>query len=326
MGLVAAFTVAPRHSCTLQPTQPAATNTPSYPRNHRSMAAADTFYTALSSHAFREPAPAAPLRAAWAPQPEPEPQPAAHDNDMALDWEMDGIGGLDCLPDLLWDEDDATAVFQPWVSPCSSGIEQKPTTAPKETAASDGPDESGSDGDSPSVFRCDEPASRKRDSDAMQGVAVGIKRQNSGARKKRVTFGAVNRVRTIPAVVCGVPQSGVLRADCEEQLKTTDGPSRASALVDLLVRCFYSEEGGVTNVQYLQHLLSSVDASARADVAAAAPQISGLCWQLAEKLSAIPDGGHSGMLPSNTRLCAAHAEGCKTIAEWLWSCPVPQLE
>merc|ERR1712093_889034 len=115
-----------------------------------------------------------------------------------------------------------------------------------------GPDESGSDGDSPSVFRCDEPASRKRDSDAMQGVAVGIKRQNSGARKKRVTFGAVNRVRTIPAVVC---------ADCDERLKTTDGPSRASALVDLLVRCFYSEEGGVSSVQYLQHLLGSVDAS-----------------------------------------------------------------
>eukprot|EP01045_Picozoa_sp_COSAG04_P032257 COSAG04_NODE_6262_length_1369_cov_98.436220_2_plen_47_part_01 len=47
------------------------------------MAAADTFYSALTSHAFREPAPAGPLRAAWAPQPEPEPQPAAHDNDMA---------------------------------------------------------------------------------------------------------------------------------------------------------------------------------------------------------------------------------------------------
>merc|ERR1719258_694556 len=93
---------------------------------------------------------------------------------------MDGISGLDCLPDLLWDEDDATAVFQPWVSPCSSGIEQKPTTVQKETAASDGPDESGSDGDSPSVFRCDEPASRKRDSDAMKG---GVRAMHTGAAR-----------------------------------------------------------------------------------------------------------------------------------------------
>ncbi len=167
--------------------------------------------------------------------------------------------------------------------------------------------------DSP-VFRCDSPGQL---SPAVEKVATGV-RQATGAAKNSVRFGASNRIRTIPAVVSGVAipfAFGVCPADTDEWLKENDGPSRSSAMLDLLLRAYF--EKGATTVEYLQHVLGQQNCE---EIARSAAELAGVCFQLAEKLEAVGADGAVGVLPSNTRMNAAHAPGVRTLAEWMWSC------
>ena len=308
-----------------------------YPR----MATA-TCSSAIYGHAFRDPVPAQPTliptatthaqgrqlldqpllvgggvgwSTSWAlPEPEPElrqdlqlqqQQRTQPDGDeMAMDdlptlemGEMDGLNMMDFLPELELGGDGAAggeALMVPWESPTADDI------------------------DSPSVFRCDSPDLLSPASTKQAAATAAQPQPQHQQQPRRVQFGASNRVRTIPAVVSGVAipfAFGVPPPDTDVWLKENDGPSRSSAMVDLLLRAYF--EHGATSSEYMQHVLGAENC---AEIAGSAAEIAGLCWQLAEKIDRVPEGGAVGVLPSNTRLGAAHAPGVRMLAQWMWSC------
>lgn len=285
--------------------------------------------------AFREPAPtapafnAAPLSATlhalgltlgaqqaapawtWAlPEPEPEqPQQLVQQQleeqqleeqgrmiEMALDSLVDDAFSMELLPDLDMGDDGCDDMVEPWSSPA---IQEKETTTAQQEEMLNSP-----------VFRCDSPSELAE----LEKVATGVRR----AAKKSVSFGASNRIRTIPAVVSGVPipfAFGVGPADLDEWLKENDGPSRSSAMLDMLLRAYF--EHGATTVEYLQRVLGQQNCE---EIARSAAELAGMCFQLAEKLEDVGVDVAVGVLPSNTRMNAAHAPGVRTLAKWMWSC------
>ena len=268
----------------------------------------------LYAHAFRDHAPhlvgAVPSwSASWgALEPEPEPRETEigcdsmtteEEEDFLMMGEMDGM--LEFLPELDLGEEtcEEQRLVQPWVSP-------QPQSA-----------SSLHEMDSPGVFRFDSP----EPSDAKTSAAhpqMQQKQQQQQQQRKRVSFGAVNRVRTIPAVAHGVEIAfafGVTPADTDACLKETDGPSRTSAMMDLLLRAYF--ERGATTTEYMQHVLGAENCAL---ITACAAELAGLCTHLADQLEAAPEGGVVGVLPSNSRLGAPHAPGLRTLAQWMWSC------
>merc|ERR1711871_894238 len=171
--------------------------------------------------------------------------------------------------------------------------------------------------DSPSVFRCDSPDLRSPQATEKKTLVAALA-QAQPQQRKRVSFGAVNRVRTIPAVAHGQEIAfafGVPPPDMDVSLKQNDGPSRSSAMMDLLLRAYF--EHGATTTEYLQHVPGAENCEA---VSGCAPDLAGLCTQLADQIESGPEGGQVGVLPSNSKLGAAHVPGLRTLAQWMWSC------
>merc|ERR1719498_2075457 len=172
--------------------------------------------------------------------------------------------------------------------------------------------------DSPNVFRCESPGMV---SPAATKAATKLAAQTlpePQKQRKRVSFGTSNRVRTIPPVAYGKEIAfafGVQPPDEDAQLKQNDGPSRSSAMMDLLLRAYF--EHGATTTEYLQHVLGAENCEA---VSGCAPHLAGLCTQLADQIESGPEGSHVGVLPSNSKLSAAHVPGLRTLAQWMWSC------
>jgi len=264
------------------------------------------------AHAFQEPAGSMVVGglpswgASWGglPEPEPEQRPVQQDNDgmaeveMSLE-EMEGM--MDFLPELE-PGDEAGELVQPWVPPSSTASSQEM--------------------DSPSVFRCDSPDVLSPQSTEKRTLADTLADTSAPSQpqqqRKRVSFGTVNRVRTIPAVAHGQEIAfafGVPPPDMDEQLKEHDGPNHSSALMDLLLRAYF--ERGATTTEYLQHILGAERCLA---VSANAPELAELCTLLADQIESGPEGGTVGVLPSNSKLGAAHVPGVRTLAQWMWSC------
>lgn len=135
--------------------------------------------------------------------------------------------------------------------------------------------------------------------------------------QKRVRFHSTNQVRTIPAVTQAMGVDNAQPADAEAWMKRNDGPSHSSIQIDRLVRAMF--EHRTTTVERLQAVLGP---QACAEVQAAAPEIAGRLYSLAECLAQLtPEVGraHIGLLPSNVRLGARHAPGIRQLARWLWS-------
>lgn len=271
---------------------------------------------ALYEHAFREPAPTLISGVpSWSttwdsalPEPEPEVRfggQQTHDADaMATEdelpclsiGEMDGM--MDFLPELELGDETCEELVQPWTPSATQTMQ---------------------DMDSPSVFRCDSPGML---SPSTSATAPSKSTAQAPAQphklRKRVTFGACNRVRTIPAVSNGVEVKfafGVGPADTDECLKTNDGPSRSSAMMDLLLRAYF--ERGATTTEYMQHVLGADNCAA---ISAHASELAELCSHLADQIDSMPEGGVVGVLPSNSRLGAAHVPGIRTLAQWMCSC------
>jgi hypothetical protein len=270
----------------------------------------------LYAHAFHEHAPhlvgAVPSwSASWgAPEPEPEPRErdtevvdsmtTEEEEDFLMMGEMEGM--LEFLPELDLGEGacEAQHLMQPWVPP-------QPQSAP-----------SLQEMDSPGVFRCDSPDPEVPSEAKASAAYLQMQQPQPQQQRKRVSFGAVNRVRTIPAVAHGAEIAfafGVTPADTDAWLKDTDGPSHTSAMMDLLLRAYF--ERGATTTEYMQHVLGAESCAA---ITACAAELAGLCTHLADQLEAAPEGGVVGVLPSNSRLGAPHAPGLRTLAQWMWSC------
>jgi len=262
----------------------------------------------LYAHAFREEPTWSPCWAGRslgaAPEPEPEQRPeqqiqeadpmATEDELSFLMGEMEGM--MEYLPELELGDEPSEELVQPWA----------PTVPTKQEM------------DSPGVFRCDSP---DMVSPAGKDAATKLSAQTPAeAQKKckRVSFGASNRVRTIPAVAHGKEIAfafGVPPPDTDTCLKENDGPSRSSAMMDLLLRAYF--EHGATTTEYMQHVLGAENCAA---ITACASELAGLCTHLADQIEAAPTGGQVGVLPSNSKLGAAHAPGIRTLAQWMWAC------
>jgi len=233
------------------------------------------------------------------PEPEPEQRPIQQDHDGMAEVEMslgEMEGMMDFLPDLELGDEAGKELVQPWVQPVSTASAQEM--------------------DSPNVFRCDSPDPLSPQSGQKKALTDALAQPPQP--RKRVSFGAVNRVRTIPAVAHGQEIAfafGVPPPDRDEQLKENDGPSRSSALMDLLLRAYF--EHGATTAEYLQHVLGAENCVA---ISANARELAGLCTLLADQIESAPDGGSVGVLPSNSKLGAAHVPGVRTLAQWMWSC------
>jgi len=244
--------------------------------------------------------------ASWGglPEPEPEQRPLQqmHETDGPAEVEM-SLGEMEGLMDFLPElelGDEANELVQPWVPPTSTANAQEM--------------------DSPSVFRCDSPdlLSPMSTKSSVQAQAQAQAQQQQQQQRKRVSFGAFNRVRTIPAVAHGQEIAfafGVPPPDMDACLKENDGPSHSSAMMDLLLRAYF--EHGATTTEYFQHVLGAENCAA---VSACATELAGLCTQLADQIESGPEGSTVGVLPSNSKLGAAHVPGVRTLAQWMWSC------
>jgi len=266
----------------------------------------------LYAHAFNEHVPAmAGAGPSWSttwatgglPEPEPELRPEQQmqeANGMAMDDELPALGEMEemmeFLPDLDLRDQASEDLVQPWAP-----LQHTPH---------------GPEMDSPNVFRCDSPDSSPMSTKAAtQSNPAPAQHQK---QRKQVSFGAFNRVRTIPAVRHGEEIAfafGVQPPDVDAQLKQNDGPSRSSAMMDLLLRAYF--EHGATTTEYLQHVLGPENCAA---IGACASELAGLCTQLADQIESAPEGGLVGVLPSNSKLGVAHAPGVRTLAQWMWSC------
>jgi len=285
----------------------------------------------LYAHAFRdEPAPtrvdlvvggAPTWSATWAgrplgssnelaPEPEPELRPEQQMQEadpMATDDELSSLimgemeGMMEFLPELELGDESGEELVQPWAP-----------TVPTQHAAS------AQEMDSPNVFRCESPGMV---SPAATKAATKLAAQTPPEpqkQRKRVSFGTSNRVRTIPAVAYGKEIAfafGVPPPDTDACLKENDGPSRSSAMMDLLLRAYF--EHGATTTEYMQHVLGAENCAA---ITSCASELAGLCTHLADQIEAAPAGGQVGVLPSNSKLGAAHAPGIRTLAQWMWAC------
>jgi len=263
----------------------------------------------LYAHAFRdEPT----WSASWggrslgvAPEPEPEQRPEQEMQEadpMASEDELSFLvmgemeGMMEYLPELELGESSEELV-EPWT----------PTVPTKQEM------------DSPGVFRCDSPDMLSPAASKEAATKVSAQTPAEAQKyRKRVSFGVSNRVRTIPAVAHGKEIAfafGVPPPDTDTRLKENDGPSRSSAMMDLLLRAYF--EHGATTTEYMQHVLGAENCAA---ITACASELAGLCTHLADQIEAAPAGGQVGVLPSNCKLGAAHAPGLRTLAQWMWAC------
>jgi len=246
------------------------------------------------------------------PTPEPEPElrpeqqmqeadPMATDDELSflIMGEMEGM--MEYLPELELGDEPSEELVQPWA----------PTVSTQRAASAE-------EMDSPSVFRCDSPGMLSPAATKAATKAAAQTPPDPQKQRKRVSFGTSNRVRTIPAVAHGKEVAfafGVPPADTDTCLKENDGPSRSSAMMDLLLRAYF--EHGATTTEYMQHVLGAENCAA---ITACASELAGICTHLADQIEAAPAGGHVGVLPSNSKLGAAHAPGIRTLAQWMWAC------
>eukprot|EP01051_Picozoa_sp_SAG22_P010858 SAG22_NODE_1003_length_6085_cov_1.461243_2_plen_153_part_00 len=107
----------------------------------------------------------------------------------------------------------------------------------------------------------------------------------------------------------------------DEAMKTQDGPSQGALLVDLLVRTMFSLKP--RSADQMQQMIGP-DHCAQLQAAGAAANVAERLATLQQRLADLPEDGCIAMLPSISKLTAAHVPRIRQLARWTVELGVPQ--